>query len=86
MLRDAVVRQLEILGEAACHVSAATREATPGVPWRGLTGMRNVLIHAYHRVDLDQVWQTVTVDLPPLLVAVEGFVGSGTDGPSTRQP
>ena len=64
MLADAVVRQLEILGEAASHVGVATRETNPAVPWRGLTGMRNVLIHAYHRVDMDEVWRTVTEDLP----------------------
>lgn len=71
MLRDAVVRQLEVLGEAASRVGTETRLANPAVPWRGLTGMRNVLIHAYHRVDLDEVWQTTAVDLPPLLKVLE---------------
>lgn len=66
MLFDAVVRQLEVLGEAATHVSESTRSRAPAVPWRGLVGMRNVLIHAYHRVDLDVVWKSVTTELPVL--------------------
>ncbi|MBM4365490.1 MAG: DUF86 domain-containing protein [Deltaproteobacteria bacterium] len=74
MLRDAVIRQLEILGEAATHVSVTTRDAQPSIPWRGLAGMRNVLIHAYHRVDLDEVWHTTSVDLPALLDALERLV------------
>lgn len=73
MLRDAVIRQLEILGEAASRVDIATRAANPAVPWRGLTGMRNVLIHAYHRVDLDEVWQATTVDLPAMLPVLVGL-------------
>lgn len=77
MLRDAVVRQLEILGEAAGRVTPPTRDAHPAVPWRGLTGMRNVLIHAYHRVDLDEVWRTATEELPGLLVVVEILASQG---------
>lgn len=71
MLRDAVVRQLEVLGEAAAQVSEKTRLRSPLVPWRGIIGMRNVLIHAYHRVDHDAVWTAVQSELPALLPALE---------------
>lgn len=65
-LQDAVVRRIEILGEAAKNLPAEFRTQHPQVPWRLITGMRDLLIHAYFRVDLDQLWQTVERDLPPL--------------------
>lgn len=71
MLRDAVIRQLEVLGEAASRVGERARTDVPGVPWRGIVGMRNVLIHAYHRVDNDAVWAAVTLEIPPLVAALE---------------
>ncbi len=74
MLRDAVVRQLEVLGEAASHVSDATRARSGEVPWRGIVGMRNVLIHAYHRVDNDEVWAALQMELPAILPPLERLV------------
>ena len=56
LLEDAVCRQLEILGEAASKVSDARARTLSAIPWRAIVGMRNQLIHAYHRVDLDLVW------------------------------
>ena len=72
--QDAVVRRLEVLGEAARCVSAATRADLPGLPWRQMIGMRNRMIHEYDRVDLAVVWETVVRDLPPLITALEGVV------------
>jgi uncharacterized protein with HEPN domain len=72
--QDAVVRRLEVLGEAARRVSAAARAGLPGLPWRQLVGMRNRMIHEYDRVDLTVVWETVSRDLPPLITALEGVV------------
>ena len=77
MLRDAVVRQLEVLGEAAAHVGEATRLRSVDLPWRGIIGMRNVLIHAYHRVDNDEVWAAVESELPALLPTLERLVSGG---------
>ena len=70
MLFDAVVRQFEILGEAARTISTSGRQCLLSVPWRAIIGMRNQLIHAYKGVDADAVWRTALEDLPPLLEAI----------------
>jgi uncharacterized protein with HEPN domain len=66
----ALVRLLEIVGEAASKVSVDTRAGLPGVPWREIVDMRNRVIHAYMDVDLDIVAATIRDDLPPLVVAL----------------
>lgn len=63
-LQDAVIRRLEIIGEAAKKVSVQTRRKHPAVPWKAMAGMRDVLIHEYFGVDMDLVWNTVKDDLP----------------------
>ncbi len=70
----ALVRLLEILGEAAGQISEDVKDEHPGPPWRQAAEMRNVLIHAYFRVNLDIVWRTVRDDLPPLLELVEDIL------------
>ena len=65
-----VIRLLEIVGEAAAHVSDATRDEMPEVPWSHVVGMRNRLIHGYDVIDLDILWRTITEDLPPLIKAL----------------
>jgi uncharacterized protein with HEPN domain len=70
MLLFAVVRALEIVGEAATRVSPQSRVATPGVPWPAIIGMRNRVVHAYFSIDREVVWKTVTAELPPLLAAL----------------
>jgi len=62
----AVVRALEVIGEAARRIPHAFREKYPNVPWRGMTGMRDKVIHDYFGVDGEVVWKTVKKDLPPL--------------------
>jgi uncharacterized protein with HEPN domain len=56
-LQDAVVRCLEVIGEATKRVSQDFRDLHPEVPWRAMAGMRDLLIHAYDRVDLEEVWE-----------------------------
>lgn len=63
----AIVRLLEIVGEAASAMSSEFRERHPQVPWRLMIGMRNRLIHGYQTVDLETVWDVVDRDLPPLI-------------------
>jgi uncharacterized protein with HEPN domain len=62
----AVIRALEILGEAAAHIPLDIRERYDDIPWREIVGMRNVVIHAYFGVDESVVWRTVTEELPSL--------------------
>lgn len=66
MLQDAVVRQLEIVGEASRNLSDETRNKFTEIPWGQIIGMRNRLIHAYFQVDVELVWDIVCNDLPEL--------------------
>ena len=63
---DAVVRNLEVIGEAVRHLSTDQESLPASVPWTDIAGMRNILIHEYFGVDLSIIWQTVTHDLPAL--------------------
>ena len=71
MLVYAVLRAVEIVGEAASKVTTGTQAAVPQIPWLAIVGMRHRLVHAYARVDLDIVWKTVQQDIPPLKTAIE---------------
>ncbi len=66
----AIVRCLEIVGEAASQVTSETRAELPSIPWAAIVGMRNRLIHAYFSIDLDVLWNTVNSDLPPLCLSL----------------
>ena len=76
MLALAIIKELEIVGEAAAKVSAEGRGAYPVIPWADIVGMRNRLIHGYFDIDLDLVWNTVADDLAPLLEQLEDVVRS----------
>ncbi len=67
MLLFAVVRAIEILGEAASRISDETRESAVDVPWRAIVGMRNRIVHAYFDIDADIVWRTAVEEVPGLL-------------------
>jgi uncharacterized protein with HEPN domain len=62
----AVVRCLEIIGEASKHIPAGLRSKYPDVPWKTIVGTRNVIVHEYAAVDLTEVWKTTVNDLPQL--------------------
>lgn len=70
MRSDAVVRNLEIIGEAVRHLPDELLAKQPHIPWRDIAASRNVVAHGYFAVDLDVIWTTATADLPPLKQAV----------------
>jgi uncharacterized protein with HEPN domain len=69
--RSAVLHQLLVLGEATKRVSEEFRSRHPEIPWKLIAGMRDKLIHAYDAVDLDEVFRTISEDLPRLIVTLE---------------
>ena len=69
-----VLKSVEIVGEAAAHVSEDTKRAHPAIPWRQIVGMRNRLVHAYFDIDLPLVWDTVCDDLPVLIARLEPLI------------
>jgi uncharacterized protein with HEPN domain len=71
MLELALVRLMEIIGEAAGRVTPETRAKLPAIPWADVVAMRNRLIHGYDSVDHDILWDTIIHDLPYLLQAVD---------------
>ena len=71
MLTLALVRSVEVIGEAASRISVGFRRRYPDLPWRDIVSMRNRLIHTYFNVNLDIVWSTVVEDLPPLVAQLE---------------
>ncbi len=70
-LNLALLRLLEVIGEAATRVPAETRAAIPGVPWPEVVALRNRLIHGYDDINLDMVWRILTDDLPDLVQTLE---------------
>jgi uncharacterized protein with HEPN domain len=71
LLHSAVCRQLQIIGDAARRISDETRTANPQIEWQQIIGMRNILIHAYDRVDDTELWRVATRDLPRLAGEIE---------------
>lgn len=71
LVQDAVIRQLEIIGEATKRLSDEARSASPEIPWRKVAGMRDKLTHDYIGTDLNAVWATTQSDLGPLREGVE---------------
>ncbi len=67
LLRLALVRLLEIIGEAASRVSQGTRDRFPAIPWPNIVGMRNRLVHGYDQIDLEILWQTLIQDLRSMI-------------------
>ena len=72
----AIIRALEVIGEAAANMDAETRQAHPEVPWKQMIGMRNLLIHRYASVDFDVVWDTATISIRALIPLLETILKS----------
>lgn len=74
LLQLGLTKLVEIVGEAARHVSPSGKTSMPTVPWPKIVGMRHRLVHDYTDLKLDILWGVVTVDLPPLIAALETVV------------
>lgn len=84
MRQDAIIRKLEVIGEAAKRLSEEIRVCRPEIPWKQISGMRDRLTHAYFGVDLGLVWRVVDRDLQALETAVAVLIEtSGTSDKST---
>lgn len=66
MMKFACIKQLEVIGEAANHVSTVVKQAFPDIEWRQIIGMRNLFVHEYFGIDNDLVWNIVQFDIPVL--------------------
>lgn len=71
---DAVIRNLEIIGEAAKHISPDLRACFPGIEWRRIAGMRDILSHTYFGIDNDILWDVVQNKIPLLLAAISTYL------------
>ena len=76
MMVLSLVKEIEIIGEAAGQVTEETKNTYKTIPWLDMIDMRNHLIHVYFEVDLDILWDTVVSDLPPLIEALDEIVPS----------
>lgn len=76
LLMDAVVRNLEIMGEASSKLTASFRERYKGIEWRKIIGMRNRIIHAYDTVNFEIIWDVVREDLPELKKKLKAIISA----------
>lgn len=74
LLELGVLKAIEMIGEAASKISPEVKRLFPDIPWEDIIGMRNRLIHAYFKVDLNRVWVTVTEDIPLLRNQLEKII------------
>jgi uncharacterized protein with HEPN domain len=72
--QDAVIRNVEVIGEAAKRISVGVRGLLPSLDWKSICGMRDVLIHDYIGVDLDEVWNVASARIPELQAVLEQFL------------
>jgi uncharacterized protein with HEPN domain len=78
--QDAVIRRIEIIGEAARRISPTTQAELTDVPWKEIIGMRNILTHQYDGVSLKVVWQTVKTQFPQLIPILERAIATINSG------
>lgn len=71
---DAVVRNFMIIGEAARIVTEYVKDKYPDVPWQIMSGMRNILVHEYDRVEVEVIWDTIRTDLPTVVEPLQKII------------
>lgn len=74
LIQDAIIRNIEIIGEAVKLISNETKVKNANIPWKDIVGMRDKLIHAYFGVDLDAVWETLKKDIPSLKKEIKKLI------------
>ena len=79
MAQLAILKAVEIVGEAASRIGVETRDAHPEIPWAAIVGMRNRLVHEYSNVNLARVWEAVERDIPRLIPQLESLVPPETE-------
>jgi uncharacterized protein with HEPN domain len=75
MMQDAIMRQIEIIGEAAGRISYELQEKHPDLPWLEMRAIRNKIVHDYLEINTDIIWDTVKNDLPPLKTQIKKLLG-----------
>jgi uncharacterized protein with HEPN domain len=81
-----VLRHIAIIGEVAARLPQPLRDANPTVPWRQIIAMRNILVHVYHGINWDRVYETARRDIPVLKPAVEAMLAVLPPDPTTADP
>jgi uncharacterized protein with HEPN domain len=76
---NAVVRSIEVIGEAAKNIPRALKDKYKGVPWKKMAGMRDKLIHEYFGIDVEILWKTVKEDIPPLKEPIQKILASSIE-------
>ena len=71
LLKDAIERNLTILGEAARKLSEQCKSENPHIPWRRIIGLRNILVHEYEDIDYKEIWEIITIQMPILILQLE---------------
>ncbi len=83
---DAVLRNIQIIGEAARNISEEIKEKYPDIPWRRMIGLRNIVVHAYFGVDLEMIWRISTVNIPETQPQLEMIVENFKEGNEEEDP
>ena len=86
MVQSAVIREIQVVGEAARQVSDITRTAQPLIPWVEIVGMRHRIIHEYFDIDLSILWDTIQNDIPPLIEQLMAIVPPEEDSEDSDFP
>lgn len=86
MFNLALVRLVEVVGEAASWVEIDFRALHPQVPWRDIVDTRNRLIHEYDQVDLNRIWRIVQDDIPPLIVQLDAIIAASQRAAASEEP